>query len=278
MRTCLKIPSLFALALFTSAPIWPSNADEAHFASDADKALEISKAAIGRQLESYQFRDTERRLVDLSDYRGKPLVVNLIYTACTHTCPVIVQTLHDVASDARDALGRDSFNIITVGFDTRNDTPERMRAFAHMQGVGLPIWQFLSTDAATIERFADALGFVYFPSAKGFDHLAQLSVLDAEGRVYRQVYGENFAAPFLVEPLKDLVFGRRGDLASIEGLINRLRLFCTLYDPAAGRYRFDYSIVIGVVIGFIALTSLGIILIRAIVRERCGRDSISTTG
>ena len=59
--------------------------------------------------------------------------------------------------------------------------------------------------------------------------------------MYRQIYGGVFEAPALVEPLKDLVYGRRSDWASLEGLINRVRLFCTLYDPRTGGYRFDYS-------------------------------------
>ncbi|MDP6707640.1 MAG: SCO family protein [Alphaproteobacteria bacterium] len=247
-------------------------------AGDPDRALEVSQAAIGRRLDGYRFLDTERRSVQIDDFRGKPLVVNLIYTACVHTCPLITQTLLDVADGAREALGEDSFNIVTIGFDAPNDTPQMMRAFARTQGLDLDNWQFLSADSRTVERLTETLGFVYFPSAKGFDHLAQLSVIDAEGLVYRQVYGETFEAPFLVEPLKDLVFGRQGNYTSVEGLINRLKLFCTLYDPAAGRYRFDYSVFIGAGIGILILLVLGTILVRAILRERRGREAVSSTG
>ena len=44
---------------------------------------------------------------------------------------------------------------------------------------------------------------------RGFDHLAQTTVIDAHGRIYRQVYGDAFAVPALVEPLKDLALGSR---------------------------------------------------------------------
>lgn len=247
-------------------------------AVDAETALALSRAAIGRQLGDYQFLDSNRQPVSLSDFRGKPLIINLVYTACVHTCPVIAQTLDEHARSARDVLGDDSFNIVSIGFDTANDTPERMRAFARQQGLRLDNWRFLAADSEAMERLTQALGFVYYASPKGFDHLAQLSLLDAEGRVYRQIYGEYFDAPFLVEPLKDLVFGRRSNLTSIDGLFNRLRLFCTLYDPAAERYRFDYSIVIGIAIGLIALGAMATILIRAIWRERRTRGSASPTG
>ena len=61
-------------------------------------------------------------------------------------------------------------------------------------------------------------------------------------RIYRQVYGENFEVPLLVEPLKDLVLGRTAALTSVEAISNRIRFFCTVYDPSSDAYRFDYGI------------------------------------
>lgn len=235
---------------------------------DEKAALAASQAALGRLIDNYRFVDSAGNSVRLADFRGKPLVVNLIYTACIRSCPVIVQTLQDAVIDAQGALDADSFNIVTIGFDARGDTPDRMEAFAKAQGVDLPNWRFLSSDGRTIEKLTDQLGFVYYASSQGFQHLAQVSVLDAEGRLYRQVYGEYFDSPFLVEPLKDLVFGRQSNLTSINGLINRLRLFCTLYDPAAQRYRFDYSVFIGLAMGLSALAAVGSILVRNLWRRR----------
>ena len=237
---------------------------------DEQGALATSQAAIGGQLDNFRFGDSDGQTVHLSDYAGKPLVINLIYTACIRSCPVIVQTLADAVVDAQGALDADNFNIITVGFDAGSDTPDRMRSFARSQGIDLPNWRFLSSDGRTIEKLAKQLGFVYYASTQGFQHLAQVSVLDSESRLYRQVYGEYFDSPFLVEPLKDLVFGRGRTVTDLTGLINRLRLFCTLYDPAAQRYRFDYSVFIGLGIGLAALTAVGSILVRNLWRRRSG--------
>lgn len=235
---------------------------------DEKGALAVSQAAIGAQIDDYRFVDADGNTIRLADYRGKPLVVNLVYTACIRSCPVIVQTLNDAVADAQGALDADSFNIVTIGFDARSDTPDRMRSFARAQGIDLPNWRFLSSDGRTIEKLAKQLGFVYYASAEGFQHLSQVSILDSQGILYNQVYGEYFDSPFLVEPLKDLVFGRNSDPTSVAGLINRLRLFCTLYDPAAQRYRFDYSVFIGLTIGLAALLIVGSILVRNLWRRR----------
>jgi protein SCO1/2 len=39
-------------------------------------------------------------------------------------------------------------------------------------------------------------------------------------------------------------------------LVNRVRLFCTLYDPRTGGYRFDYSPFVGMAIGLLALAGV----------------------
>jgi len=174
---------------------------------------------------------------------------------------------------ARDSLGEDSFSVVTIGFDSRGDTPERMRAFAHGQGVDLANWAFLSGEPEALERLVENLGFIYFPSPRGFDHLAQTTVIDPEGRIYRQVYGATFKAPALVEPLMELVFGRRAEASAVENLVNRIRLFCTYYDPNSQRYRFDYSIFIAFAIGAASLLGLAVLLLRAWWRSRFAAPS-----
>lgn len=235
---------------------------------DNASALKYSQAAIGRTIGDYVLTDRESREVRLSRYHGRPLVVSLIYTSCYHICPTTTRHLASVVKKARDALGRDSFNVVTIGFDVENDTPRAMKYFAGKQGVDLPGWQFLSGDAVTIKRLAADLGFVFFRSPKGFDHLIQATVIDSDGKIYRQVYGMNFDTPLLVEPLKELVFGRPSGASLLDTIGNRIRLFCTVYDPASDSYRFDYSIFVGMFIGATTLGFIAFMLVREWRRSR----------
>ena len=59
-----------------------------------------------------------------------------------------------------------------------------------------------------------------------------------------------FSSPLLVEPLKNLVLGNTSETSLIATLSDRIRLFCTVYDPADGKYRMDYSIFLGSIIAF----------------------------
>jgi protein SCO1/2 len=66
----------------------------------------------------------------------------------------------------------------------------------------------------------------------------------------------------LVEPLKQLIFGSSSDKSVFSTLVNRAKLWCTLYDPRTDSYRFQYGMVLGFAISIIFLIGWGILLIR----------------
>ncbi len=67
-----------------------------------DEALEISQAVIGRELAALEFTDSLGQPVNLSDYRGQPLLVSLIFTSCHHVCPALTKHLNTSDDAARD--------------------------------------------------------------------------------------------------------------------------------------------------------------------------------
>ncbi len=261
----LSFLTIIGFAFLFLFPIKVLSADQDNLTVDKydnDKALKFSQAAIDRTIDNYKFINRDRQPVDITQYRGKPLIVSLIYTSCHHICPTLTNHLAEVVKIAREALGEESFSVITVGFDTAVDSPERMRLYALDRNINISGWDFLSTDKGTIEAFSNDVGFIFFESAKGFDHLSQISLLDADGKVYRQVYGVNYEPPILIEPLKELLFGHRTEASMVTGWINNIRLFCTIYDPKSGRYEFDYSIFIGLILGIIILGAIAIFIVR----------------
>ncbi|MBE9537777.1 MAG: SCO family protein [Proteobacteria bacterium] len=227
-----------------------------------DDALAYSQAAIGSTVEGIELTRPDGSLVSLSDYRGKPLVISMIFTSCHHICPATTAHLQEVVDKARDVLDEDSFAVVTVGFDTLTDSPERMAQFRRSNDVTDERWEFLSGDADNMARLVRQLGFIYTPSARGFDHLIQSSVLNAEGEIYRQVYGISFPTPHLIEPLKELVFGEPKTHSALDYLGGRIRLFCTVYDPATDSYYIDYSVFIGTFVGLVVSILFGRVLFK----------------
>lgn len=209
---------------------------------DPRDAVATSQAAIGRQVGDYALTASDGRAIRVSDFRGKPLVVSFIYTGCFQVCPTTTKFLGEAVGEARRAVGDDGFNVLTIGFNLPFDSPTAMREFALKQGLGDARWTFATPSPDTLDALARDMGFQWAPTAAGFDHLTQATILDRDGRVFRQVYGDSFELPMFVAPLRELVLGDPAPKNDVAGWIERVRILCTVYDPRAGRYRLNYAL------------------------------------
>ena len=210
---------------------------------DPDAALRFSQGVIGKPVGDFVFLDRQERQVRLTDYRGKPLVVNFVYTGCFSACPTTTARIAKAIRAARNTLGTGAFNVVSIGFNLPYDSPPAMRDFARRYGIDDPSWKFLTPDGKELSELTAQMGFRFVATPAGFDHITQLTILDAEGRIYRQVYGDDFDLPQFVEPLRQLATGKTTSTRSVAGLIERIRLLCTAYDPRTGTYRFQWSVV-----------------------------------
>ncbi len=212
---------------------------------DPATALRASDAAIGRAVGDHLLLDRRERPVRLSDYRGKPLLVSFIYTGCFKVCPTTTQSLSVAVGQLAQVFGADRFNVISVGFNQPFDSPTAMRAFAAQMRVGASNWDFLSPTPGTVEALLSDFGFRYVATPAGIDHVLTVSVLDAQGRIYAQVYGERLSRDQLGEPLRRLLnVAPLQPGTSLAEMVQRVRILCTVYDPTTGEYRYDYGLIL----------------------------------
>lgn len=263
MKCITALAATLVAALMSQAP---ASTSPSIGRLDAQQIIEQSQRAIGRTLGNYTLTDSTGARLSLRSYRGKPLIVSLVYTACSSVCPPTTQNLIDAIKNAERIVGLDRFNVLTVGFDARNDSPARLAQFASLHGVKFRNWRLASADAATIEALLRDLGFSYVAVAGGFDHVTQTTVVDSTGRIYRHVYGEDFPLQMLMEPLKDAVYGTTTAF-SLAGILDRIRYICTTYDPGAGRYRIDYGLAFGSVLAGFSLLIMGLLILREWMRS-----------
>jgi len=211
---------------------------------DENAAFERSQAVIGQPMRDFVLLDREGKPVELARFRGKPLLVNFVYTACFQVCPTTTRNLQKAVEETVNVMGADRFNIVTIGFNQPFDSPQAMKDFARRYGLDLPNWEFLSPAPAIVNDVTQSFGFSFVPTPAGFDHLNQITMVDADGKIVRQVYGEKFTPKDLAEPLKLLITGSAipKDVGTVKELMERIRIMCSVYDPVAGRYRTNYSV------------------------------------
>ena len=240
---------------------------------DQTAALRASQAAVGHAIGDYTLLDRAGRAVRLSSYRGKPLLVSFIYTGCFRVCPTTTRSLQKVVLAAQAALGEGKFKVISIGFNQPADSPQALGYFAKQYGINSPDWDFLSPPASIVPQLARDFGFSFAATPAGFDHLLQLSVVGADGRIYRQIYGDDYPAGTLIEPLRQLIAGAPvADTATLASIIERVRILCSVYDPATGTYRVSYGLVLEIAGGVtFLLWIIGFFLNEWLMRRRSAR-------
>ena len=206
-----------------------------------DKALALSQSVVNQPIGDFVLLNREGKPVRLADFRGKPLLVNFIYTACFQVCPTTTKNLQKAVENTVGMLGANRFNIVSIGFNQPFDSPQEMKAFSTQHGIHLPNWEFLSPAPAIVDELTQNFGFSYAATPAGFDHIVQVTLVDADGKIYRQIYGEALSTDMLVEPLKQLITGAPvAQSGAVADLVDRVRILCSVYDPNTGKYRLNY--------------------------------------
>jgi protein SCO1/2 len=157
------------------------------------------------------FSDQDGRSRRLSDWRGRALAVTFIYTRCpvANFCPLMDHHYKTVQERIRqDASLRERAHLLSVSFDPAHDTPPVLAAHADRLGADRAIWNFVTGDAAEIQRFASSFGVsVLRQGAPGEEivHNLATGVIDAEGRLAAIFRGNEWTPEELLAELRKAV-------------------------------------------------------------------------
>lgn len=239
--------------------------------------MRAANAAIGRVVPDFELRDRNGKPVRLSSYRGKPLLVSFIYTGCFEICPTQTRTLYEAVKGLDTMLGENQFNVISIGFNQPFDDPGAMRAFAAQHRIRHRNWEFLSPKVTDVEALTRAFGFSWVATPAGFDHVLGVTVVDAQGRIHSQILGDMMSATRLGTPLRRLLLYDQPQtvFSTIDHLVERVRILCTVYDAETGEYRYDYKLIFQIISGVLFFLTMFIWLFGEWRRQRRQRHSHS---
>ncbi len=140
--------------------------------------------------------------IRLSDFRGKVVVMDFIYTSCPDVCGMLNNKLKTVQDGLNGELKQDII-LISVSFDPEVDTPEVLKRYATERGFDAPAWQFLTGTAEQIRQVADSYGVQYelvennhegegsHEHVHRFSHNVVVVLIDRDGMI-RKTYGHAF--------------------------------------------------------------------------------------
>jgi protein SCO1 len=128
----------------------------------------------------FALRDSTGKLVRLSQFKGKAVLLTFIYDHCPDVCPLIVGNLHTALLKLGSQAGK--VQIVAVSVDPKGDTPRTVKAFlaAHeMTGrmeylIGslnqlAPVWKSygVAVEGTPDSREVSHTAFVYGITASG---------------------------------------------------------------------------------------------------------------
>ena len=95
--------------------------------------------------------DQHGSAVSLASLKGKPVLIDFIYTSCASTCPVLTAKMVSVARELGPALGA-NVTMVSITLDPEHDSPAQLASYAKSQGANAAGWLFLTGKPAQIDQ------------------------------------------------------------------------------------------------------------------------------
>jgi protein SCO1 len=137
----------------------------------------------------FALTDQDGRPAKLSDWRGRAVFLDFVFTRCPGPCPIQTARLVDVQRKLPPALAaRTHFASVTL--DPAYDSPERLRAYADQHGAKLDGWSFLTGDSSAVQQVLDAyrIGTVRQPDGS-LDHVVATFLIGPDGHIAKRYLG-----------------------------------------------------------------------------------------
>ena len=130
------------------------------------------------------WRDQTGAARSLASWRGKPVLLAMIYTHCTATCPLAVSELKRIAALDPDV------RFVLVSLDPVRDDANRLAEYAAERALDPARWTLLTGSDADVRDLAATLDVRYRRvTPEDLAHSNVITLLDREGRVARQASG-----------------------------------------------------------------------------------------
>jgi len=149
----------------------------------------LNTVLISLKVPDFSLVDQAGKTVSLSDFQGKVVVVDLIYTRCPlpDVCPRLSANFASVSKKMR---GRD-VEFLSITIDPQYDTPAVLAEYARRWQAG-DSWRFLTGPAERIQEVAGLFGLVYWPEEGSITHTVSTAVIGRDGTLKARIDGAGY--------------------------------------------------------------------------------------
>lgn len=147
----------------------------------------LNRVLIDHKMPPFSLLDQSGKTVSLSDFQGKVVVVDFIYTRCPlpDVCPRLSANFASVSKKLRDV------EFLSITIDPQFDTPEVLSEYARRWQAG-ESWRFLTGTPEQIQEVAGLFGLIYWPEEGSITHTVATAVIGRDGRLAAKIDGAGY--------------------------------------------------------------------------------------
>ena len=146
--------------------------------------------------------DQNGNTVELSSLKGKPLVVDFIYTSCPGPCLMETAKFANVALRLGNDLGS-KVTLVSITVDPEHDGPKQLLNYSRQQGADEKGWIFLTGGPGDIDQALAGFKLSRQIEPDGsVGHLVDMMLIGPDGRLVREYNGEIVKAQDIVDDVK----------------------------------------------------------------------------
>lgn len=151
------------------------------------------------------WRNQDNKMLNLSELKGKTLVLVMFYTSCKSICPRLVSDMKSIEKQIPENK-RNLMNFVLVSIDPETDNPKVLKEFAQKNQLTASHWTLLQGNKNTVQEFANVLSVKYKQIAPmDFSHSNIITVIDQKGILVHQQEGLGVNNEDTVKEIKKLL-------------------------------------------------------------------------
>jgi protein SCO1/2 len=161
-------------------------------------AQETARVQIGEVVPDFTIIDQKHRSVSLKDFRGKVVLVTLIYTRCPlpNFCPLMSKNFASL-QERLEKQFPGKFHLLSVSIDPEFDQPEVLQAYGSRYSKNHESWTFGASKEAS-DSPADLFGLLQEKSGGFINHDLRTALIGPDGRLVH-VWKSNAWTPYEVQ-------------------------------------------------------------------------------
>jgi protein SCO1 len=150
-------------------------------------ARQLAIAKQPQTLPDARLVDQDGNAFSLGSYKGRPVLVDFIYTRCPFLCGVLGDDFERVLQITSRGGPQAPIDLLSISFDPANDDREALQNYGERFGAKAPHWRIAApTGAQDLASLLQSFGVVVIPDGMGgFIHNDAVYLVDAQGRLTR---------------------------------------------------------------------------------------------